>query len=260
MLEFFIFLQYCALKRRKELNNFMNISKYLIIIFLFSILTILPSLQGCAFFPYTRNFDGDLFLSSQRDKIGKSSQIILVKDYSFLFFTRTTLYALEKQNDRWQNVFEPMDAVIGKNGFAPAEEKREGDGKTPSGIYPLQLTFGYDTTIGTKMPYRQAMTDDIWVDDQNADDYNRWVKKSETQAASYEMMKREDDLYKYGIVIEYNTDPVVKGNGSAIFLHIWKGKDMPTAGCVAVSEENILRILEWLDPAASPLIIMGINN
>jgi L,D-peptidoglycan transpeptidase YkuD (ErfK/YbiS/YcfS/YnhG family) len=73
-------------------------------------------------------------------------------------------------------------------------------------------------------------------------------------------MKRDDNLYKYGIVIEYNTSPVIKGNGSAIFLHIWKGESVPTAGCVAVSEENILKILQWLDPAASPLIIMGVNN
>jgi len=86
------------------------------------------------------------------------------------------------------------------------------------------------------------------------------VKKPETRAASYEIMKRDDNFYKYGIIIEYNTNPVIKGNGSAIFLHIWKAEDMPTAGCVAVSQENILKILDWLDPAASPLIITGIRN
>ena len=91
-------------------------------------------------------------------------------------------------------------------------------------------------------------------------DYNRWVKKAETLAASYEFMKRDDNLYKYGVVIEYNTDPVIKGNGSAIFLHIWKGEGIPTAGCVAVSEEDIIKILGWLDPAASPLMITGIKN
>ncbi|MCX5849146.1 MAG: L,D-transpeptidase family protein, partial [Deltaproteobacteria bacterium] len=159
-----------------------------------------------------------------------------------------------------QMAFEPIDAVIGRNGFAAAGEKREGDGKTPSGIYPLKITFGYDESVKSKMPYRQAVADDIWVDDPTADDYNRWTKKSETRATSYEMMKRDDDLYKYGIVIEYNTDPVIKGNGSAIFLHIWKGEGTTTAGCVAVSEENILKIIEWLDPAASPLIISGINK
>ena len=70
-------------------------------------------------------------------------------------------------------------------------------------------------------------------------------------------MRRSDNLYKYGIVIEYNTNPVIKGYGSAIFFHIWRGKDVTTEGCVAVSEDNIIRILEWLDPTARPLIIMG---
>jgi L,D-peptidoglycan transpeptidase YkuD (ErfK/YbiS/YcfS/YnhG family) len=101
---------------------------------------------------------------------------------------------------------------------------------------------------------------DIWVDDPQADDYNRWTKIQETKAASYEMMKREDNQYKYGIVIEYNTDPIIKGNGSAIFLHIWKGEGIPTAGCVAVSEEDIVKILDWLDPVAAPLIFIGIRN
>lgn len=167
---------------------------------------------------------------------------------------------MEKHADNWQMAFEPLDAVIGRNGFAPIGRKREGDGQTPSGIYPLKMTFGYGESAKTKMPYRQVLADDVWVDDPNADDYNRWAKKSETQAASYEIMKREDNLYKYGIVIEYNIEPVIKGDGSAIFLHIWKCDCIPTAGCVAVSEEDIIKILGWLDPAASPLIITGIKN
>jgi L,D-peptidoglycan transpeptidase YkuD (ErfK/YbiS/YcfS/YnhG family) len=200
------------------------------------------------------------FLASQENKIGESAQILLVVDNSSFFSTKTNVYAMEKRDDKWQMAFEPFTAVIGRNGFAAAVEKREGDGKTPSGIYPLKTTFGYDEIIKTKMPYRQALTDDIWVDDPNADDYNRWVKKPDARAASYERMRRDDNLYKYGIVIEYNTDPIIKGNGSAIFLHIWKGEGVPTAGCVAVSEEDIIKIMGWLDPAASPLIITGIKN
>jgi Uncharacterized protein conserved in bacteria len=122
------------------------------------------------------------------------------------------------------------------------------------------MTFGYDKSIKTKMPYRQALADDLWIDDANADDYNRWVKKEATHAKSYEKMRRDDNLYKYGIVIEYNTNPVIKGYGSAIFFHAWGGDDITTEGCVAVSEENIIKILEWLDPKALPLVIMGTKN
>lgn len=234
--------------------------KIFIMIRLSSVLLSILSVTACFLIPSAHKFDSLAFLKFQSNKFDKSTQIILVVDNSSFFFTRTTLFAMEKRNDNWQMAFGPIDAVIGRNGFAPKGEKREGDGKTPSGIYPLKMTFGYDETVKTKMPYRQALAYDIWVDDPQADDYNRWTKIQETKAASYEMMKREDDQYKYGIVIEYNTDPVIKGNGSAIFLHIWKGKDIPTAGCVAVSEEDMIKILSWLDPAASPLILTGMRN
>jgi D-alanyl-D-alanine dipeptidase len=72
-------------------------------------------------------------------------------------------------------------------------------------------------------------------------------------------MKRDDDQYKYGVVIEYNMHPIVKGKGSAIFLHVWKSGDS-TLGCVSMSEEMILSILGWLDPAKKPLIIMGTES
>lgn len=236
----------------------MKIKKLLDKILLFQIFLPLLLLKGCVFAPLGIKFDAVDYLASQNDKIGKSSQILLVKDESFLFFTSSKLYVMERQGDMWRMAFEPFHSVIGRNGFAPPGGKKEGDGKTPTGIYTLKLAFGYPESINTKMPYRQALPDDIWVDDVNADDYNRWTKRNQTRAVSFEMMKREDSLYKFGVVIEYNTDPVIKGNGSAIFLHIWKEKGALTAGCVAVSEEDILKILQWLDPAKSPVIITGI--
>ena len=196
-------------------------------------------------------------LSSLERIAPESKQVLLVTDNKFLFFSRIQIYALEKIDAQWQKALPIFRAVIGKNGFAPPDEKREGDGKSPSGIYSLKMTFGYQESIPSKMPYRQALADDLWVDDVNAVDYNRWVKKGYTQAISYEIMKRNDNLYKYGIVIEYNTEPVVKGYGSAIFFHIWRGENIPTAGCVAVAEDDIIQILRWLDPQAKPLIIMG---
>lgn len=229
---------------------------YLLLIVLFVILL----LSACLFRPSASKLNPDALFTSLEKKIGKSSQILLVTTDNGFFFAEQKAYTLEKINNQWKSVFEPFNAVIGKNGFAKPGEKREGDGKTPSGIYPLKMTFGYDESIKTKMPYRQAFVDDLWVDDVNADDYNRWVKKEKTQAKSYEKMKRDDNLYKYGIVIEYNTNPVVKGYGSAIFFHVWGGENITTEGCVAVSEENIIKILEWLDPKAGPLIIMGIQE
>jgi L,D-peptidoglycan transpeptidase YkuD (ErfK/YbiS/YcfS/YnhG family) len=233
---------------------------YYLIYRLSGILPVLVFLSISLFSADASAFPLEEHLSSIERIAPESKQVLLVTNNKFLSFSRIQVYAVEKTGNKWQAALEPLSAVIGKNGFAPLDEKREGDGKSPSGIFALQMTFGYQKSIQTKMPYRQAVDDDLWIDDVNSGDYNRWVKKNETQAASYEKMKRDDNLYKYGIVIEYNTDPVIKGHGSAIFFHIWRGKNRATAGCVAVSEDNIIKILGWLDPRAKPLIIMGEDN
>lgn len=186
-----------------------------------------------------------------------TGQVLLVTDESFLFLTSHKIYPLEKTDSSWRLSMKPMDAVIGRNGFAPPGEKREGDGRTPSGLFRLKTAFGYPPSVPTQMPYHQSQDDDLWIDDPNDPDYNRLVRQNQTKAASYERMKREDDLYKYGIVIEYNTDPVIKGFGSAIFLHVWAGANDTTAGCVAASEDDILKILGWLNPVKNPVMLIN---
>ncbi len=157
--------------------------------------------------------------------------------------------------DRWHQVFEPMPVVIGKNGIAPVSEKREGDGRTPTGIFKLQRAFGYLPSVQTGLSYTQVTENDFWVDDPDSSQYNQWVKGT-PNTKSFEKLRRDDDLYKYAIVIEYNTDPIVPGKGSAIFLHIWRDDKTPTAGCVALSEENVLKILNWLDSKKAPAIVL----
>ncbi|MEN6373654.1 MAG: L,D-transpeptidase family protein [Smithella sp.] len=207
--------------------------------------------------PFIRKNDHEFIVNSL--KINDSSQALIVTN-NCSQSPFVNVFLLKKNDGKWEYVEKSMNGVIGKNGFAAPDEKREGDGKSPSGIFALKTAFGYGEAMRTKMPYRQALADDLWIDDVNADDYNRWVKKDQTKAVSYEKMKRDDDLYKYGFVIEYNTAPVVKGHGSAIFFHVWRGGNIPTEGCVAVSEDNIIKILDWLDPQARPLIIMGTKN
>jgi L,D-peptidoglycan transpeptidase YkuD (ErfK/YbiS/YcfS/YnhG family) len=166
----------------------------------------------------------------------------------------------EKEAGEWVRVLGPMRAVGGRSGFAPEGLKREGDGRTPTGVYPLDLVFGYGPSAPTRMAYRQATVDDIWVDDATSPDYNRWVRRGATAAGSFEEMRRPDDLYAYGIVVEYNTNPVVPGHGSAIFVHIWKGEGVATSGCVAMAEEDLLAVIGRLDPALRPVIAIGVGE
>jgi L,D-peptidoglycan transpeptidase YkuD (ErfK/YbiS/YcfS/YnhG family) len=233
-------------------NIFITITK------LFSTLLIMFSISACVIVPVSSKSIQDSRFSSVVQKVSGSLQVLLVtNDASPTCTAAAKVYTIEKNDGKWNLVFDPIDAVIGRNGFATPGEKREGDGKTPSGKFHLQRAFGYDEFINTKILYRQVLPEDLWVDDVSSDDYNQWVRKHETTATSYEKMKRDDNLYKYGIIIEYNTSPIIKGYGSAIFFHVWSGKDKATEGCIAVSEENILRILGWLDPEVKPVIIMG---
>jgi L,D-peptidoglycan transpeptidase YkuD (ErfK/YbiS/YcfS/YnhG family) len=196
------------------------------------------------------------FTDSLEKKIGPSSQVLLVGNANPAVID-VHITPWERKRGAWQRPFASMEGVIGRNGFAPPGKKREGDGRTPAGTFPLGTVFGYGPSLPTRMPYRQATVDDLWIDDVQAADYNRWVRRGTTKAASFERMKRDDVLYKYGIIVEYNTNPVIKGYGSAIFFHLWRAKGVPTSGCIALSEDDLLRIIKWLDPAARPLVVLG---
>ena len=195
------------------------------------------------------------FIAQNNGSIEKAEQLIFAINKEASSFS-VLIHPLEKQGGAWKRAFPAFRATIGENGFAPFDRKKEGDGKSPTGVFALGTAFGYGPSVATGMPYRQATDNDFWVDDPASEDYNRWVS-GRPKAASMEKMKREDDLYKYGIVIEYNTSPIVRGKGSAIFLHLWRDQAKGTAGCVAMPEDKVLKLLDWLDPAKKPLIIMG---
>ena len=196
-------------------------------------------------------------ISRNAAQIGESRQLVFATNNDYSSF-QVTIRLMEKNNGGWQLAFPAFKGSIGKKGFAPIGGKREGDAKSPSGIYPFGTAFGYSQSIATRMPYREATDEDYWIDDVDSEDYNKWIK-GKPQKMSWERMKREDDRYKYGLVIEYNTNPVVKGVGSAIFLHVWKD-GQATTGCVAMPEERVLEILAWLDAAKKPLIVMGVED
>jgi L,D-peptidoglycan transpeptidase YkuD (ErfK/YbiS/YcfS/YnhG family) len=126
-------------------------------------------------------------------------------------------------------------------------DKREGDGGTPQGRFFLrELRYRADRIAAptTSLPAYPIDPADGWCDDPADGAYNRLVRLP--LPASAEALMREDDLYDALVVIGYNDDPVVPGAGSAIFLHVAKGQPgafEPTAGCVALPLEDLLRVL-----------------
>lgn len=169
--------------------------------------------------------------------------------------SKALLEAWEKREGKWVQKFEASPVIIGVNGITSPEDKCEGDGKTPTGLYALGLAFGYESLPGVKVPYRVMDANDFWVDDPGSMMYNRLVR-GKPDATSYEVMRRQDIQYKLGMVVEYNTNPVVAYKGSAIFLHIWRNKDAVTAGCIAVPENRLHQLLLWLDAGKNPVIMI----
>jgi L,D-peptidoglycan transpeptidase YkuD (ErfK/YbiS/YcfS/YnhG family) len=169
--------------------------------------------------------------------------------------TRAVFERHERRGAGWQQVGSPWSAVVGAAGFAVHGAKREGDRKTPSGLFRIDHAFGYAPHADTRLPYRQAGAEDKFIDDPNSSAYNTWVRGA-TDAKGFEAMRRADLLYEYGLVVRYNMDPVVPGHGSAIFIHVWPGPSGNTTGCIALEKSNMLELLRWLDPSAEPHVLL----
>ncbi|MFO0764472.1 MAG: L,D-transpeptidase family protein [Patescibacteria group bacterium] len=157
----------------------------------------------------------------------------------------------------WTKNLSPFACVFGKNGLTI--DKREGDGKSPVGLFELGRAF-------TKRPHSVAWPthvltpNDFWVDDVEHPLYNQYVDLSQVQKtwqSDENLLRTDDQLYDIVIVVEYNTKPVVAGMGSAIFFHVWRASDKGTAGCTAVAPENAEAVLAWLDPEAHPRLVQG---
>ena len=168
--------------------------------------------------------------------------------------TYATLTAYRGTSHGWRRAFGPWTARLGRHGFAPPGDKREGDGRTPSGSFSMQFFFGVLPNPGVRFPYRRIHPYDYWDDDPASARYNEWVDGRHTSpGATPEPM--DVSAYDYGAVIGYNTART-PGLGSAIFLHLNIG--VATAGCVTLPPSELLPLLRWLNPADSPRIRMGV--
>jgi len=140
-----------------------------------------------------------------------------------------------------------MACTLGRSGPCPADNKREGDGCTPLGIWPLRgilLRPGRVEAGGIRLPWRWVREGDGWSDDPADPAYNRPVHLPRPFSA--ETLLREDEAYDVIVVLGHNDTPPVPGKGSAIFFHLSEGR--PTAGCIAVDRDDMLKLLPLLAP------------
>jgi L,D-peptidoglycan transpeptidase YkuD (ErfK/YbiS/YcfS/YnhG family) len=139
--------------------------------------------------------------------------------------------------------------AIGRAGACPAENKREGDGMTPLGAWPIRaILLRPDRAVppgGVHLPWRWIGAGDGWSDDPADPAYNRPVRHPHPYSA--ERLWRDGGLYDVIVTLGHNDAPPVPGMGSAIFLHIWNERQ-PTEGCVAVAREELLTLLPLMWP------------
>lgn len=148
--------------------------------------------------------------------------------------------------------------TIGYGGTVEPTAKREGDGKTPTGVFALQRGLCYVDDLTTAFPMEQYDENYMWVEEPESADYNTLVRDPMPDAKGDRLWARRNTQYRYIVVVEYNTDPVVKGAGSAIFIHAWRSEGKPTAGCVGMAESDVRRLIERLDPKLNPhIVILG---
>jgi D-alanyl-D-alanine dipeptidase len=171
----------------------------------------------------------------------------------------------------WRRSGNLFPAVIGQRGLAwgiglhgsgePGEpSKREGDKKTPAGV------FRFGDVLGTarpeqvrflSLPYRQVTPATEAIDDPRSKYYNQVVDRTtitHPDWASSESILRVGGRYRLGVIIRHNAE-AYPGFGSCIFFHVWDPHDSGTTGCTAAAYNHLVALLRWLDPRKQPLIV-----
>ncbi|CAN5605920.1 L,D-transpeptidase family protein [soil metagenome] len=164
-----------------------------------------------------------------------------------------TLTAYELVGSQWRIVLGPTHADLGGVGVGEPEDDVF---RTPVGTFPLTQAFGREPNPGTRMPYFQATDEDWWDEDPESPTYNTHVHAAEIASDDAENLYDSGPIYDYAVLIAHNPERI-PGRSAGIFLHVTDGE--PTWGCVAIGRDEMRSVLQWLDPAAAPLITIGVG-
>ena len=188
--------------------------------------------------------------------------------------TSAELRRFERGASGWTSVGSATRIVLGRSGLgwgrglhgagAPAGRsgplKAEGDGRAPAGVFSLSQVLGYAPAPpdGARGAYLQATPTVLCVDDPASRAYNQLVDSATTPAdwSSVETMRRDDELYRWVVVVDHNTKPPSPGAGSCIFLHIWRGEGSVTAGCTAMEAGALEELIRWLQPEQAAYVAL----
>lgn len=209
-------------------------------------------------------------------QIGRGVRQVIVAQAANWNSNTATLQCWQRASSRdvWHPVFEkPFPVLLGKKGLAwgrgvfPVPRngipmKVEKDWKAPAGVFQLGSLFGYAATApgGARWPYIQVGPWDAYLDDSGSPYYNQHVRIDPRKGVppwfEKQRMRLGDAAYKWMLEIRHNQQPAAPGYGSAIFFHVRRGPDKPSAGCTTMAESDLVRLLRWVDPTASPHYVL----
>ena len=193
--------------------------------------------------------------------------------------SHVTLSLVEKNAaGQWVRTLGPFPGRLGRAGLVwglglhanprGAALKKEGDGRSPAGIYAIG---GLWTTTSTPVKHHPRIPEvrvgprDLWVSDPSTPKlYNRYVRLDHPATTPWELkeqMRQTDYAHSIKLLICHNTEETpgrpVAGGGSSIFFHIWRREGAaPTAGCTAMQEQNLRALIARLNPACRPVYIL----
>ena len=169
---------------------------------------------------------------------------------------------------------QPTSVLLGKNGSAwglgilpvphgqqGIPSKQEKDGRAPAGCFRIGKLYGYAAAAptGATIPFDQVTARDCWIDDISHPAYNKHVEVDTNNLPPWyakQRMRLGDFAYEWLMEIRHNSDPPKPGAGSAIFFHIRRGQDSPTAGCTTMAKEQLVGLIKWIKPEAQPLYVL----
>ncbi|MFG1917938.1 L,D-transpeptidase [Micromonospora sp. NPDC048898] len=190
----------------------------------------------------------------------QTQQVIVVGATSYTT-TYATLEAYARIRGRWQPASAALPARIGSKGFT--DNHVEGVPTTPTGVYSIGPTmYGIAANPGVRYPYHRLVSGDWWNENPSSPRYNTFQQSATNPGGASEALWQEIPSYTHFAVITYNMPPNVPtpipNAGSGIFLHEFRlSAGNATAGCVSLAHDHLVGVLNWLDPALSPRIVLS---
>lgn len=187
--------------------------------------------------------------------------------------SEATVSLYEKNKGEWKQVGNSWSSRLGRKGLAwglglhpiPAGStlKKEGDLKSPAGVFELGGVWGYDRSIKKRysLPYTRITSRHLWVEDPESKYYNRQVvldREPDTEWEKKAQMRQNDPAHSLKLFIAHNAPPnVMKGAGSSIFFHIWREDGgRATAGCTTMAESKLRELIAQIDPEKRPVYVL----